>query len=923
MPAYLCPDAAAGTTLATRGAPSTVAVADTESPAVRRAVRDLAADVSKVCAARMEIAGDPAEARIVVGTVGVSPLVDEAVARGEMDLSRLRTEDGAPHWEGFVLHEAGDRLWIVGADRRGTVFGIYDLCEAMGVSPWWWWADVPVRPRAHVTVPRGLRVADHPSVRYRGIFLNDEEELDAWARAHTSDGTIGPQTYERVFELLLRLKGNYIWPAMHVNAFNADPENGRLADEMGVVVGTSHCDMLLRSNENEWGPWLAERGGQHVEYDYSIPGGNREALHDYWRGSIKQNRGYEVTWTLGMRGIHDSGFHTRAIDEDDSLTPEQKRRARVELLGRVIADQRRLLADELGADLAQEAPQTFVPYKEVLPLYDDDLDLPDDVTVVWSDDSYGHIRRFPDAGERARPGGHGLYYHSSYWSPPSRSYLWISSMPLAHMKNELRKAWDQGIRTLWVDNVGALKPLEQDVEFFLRAAWEAGKETTTADTTDFLAGWIDRSFSGGHGRRVAEVLEDFAQVTHVRRIEQLTSRVFSQTAWGDESARRLARLRAQYDAVNEVIAALPESERDAFVQLVALKVHASYLTNAQFCFADRSTLAHEQGKLPAADHYLAVSRRFDALRRALIRHYNTVVSGGKWDGIMTPDAFPPPATAQYPAARPALTLSAPRLGVVTWGDEHPSEHPRLRFSPHGSTTKWIEVFSTGAGAVDFTITADDWIELPVTAGRVEIERRLVVRIPEPSRVTGRQGRIAVHSPADGRTVIVAVSVEDPPSADPARASHLEADGYVCVAAADTVARADGTTTTWAEIPRLGRHEGSLLEVRRAPAGGSPGSTATGPRSPGAQRHRGRLLPYSDCRGARLVARCLPQRRGRQPSDRGPWPAACSRSERLPRPRALPRPARHRRGRAGRRPRCDGTTVDTARRAHSPGFSSMC
>ncbi|MFJ9087900.1 glycosyl hydrolase 115 family protein [Streptomyces sp. NPDC102384] len=815
---YLSDDTDTGVVLAAEGTPTSIAVAATESAAVQRAVQDLARDLATVCGAVTSTVDDPGRARIVVATVGDSGHLDETetAVPAALDLSALKDEAGQLHWEGYLLQEADGQLWIVGADRRGTIFGVYDLCEAMGVSPWYWWADVPVRHRPHVTVHRGTRVADHPSVRYRGIFLNDEEELDAWARRHTDDTTIGPGTYERVCELLLRLKGNYLWPAMHVNAFNADPDNGRLADRMGVVIGTSHCDMLLRSNQHEWEPWLAERGGQHVEYDYSLDGPNREALHEYWHQSIKQNGSYEVTWTLGMRGIHDSGFHTRAIDEDDSLSAEDKHRARVNLLGQVIADQRRLLSDELGAEQAGKAPQIFVPYKEVLPLYADGLDLPEDITLVWSDDSYGHLRRFPDEQELRRSGGHGLYYHSSYWSPPSRSYLWVSSTPPAQMRNELRKAWERGIRTLWVNNVGPLKPLEQDVELFLRCAWEAGKETTTADTTVYLEQWIDRTFSGGHGRHVAALLQDYAQLNNVRKVEQLTSRVFSQTAYGDEGGRRLAQLRRLYDDANAVMAALPERERDAFMQLVAFKVHAAYLANAQFYFADRSTLAFEQGKFPAADHWLAVSRRFDALRRALIAHYNTVMAEGRWQDIMTPDAFPPPATAQYPAARPALTLGEPGLGIVAWGETTPRDRPQLTFSPHGTATKWLEVFNTGAGAVDYTISSDsDWIVLPEAGGSVRTERRLEVGVLNPLGVAGCSGHITVHSPTDGRTVVVTVHVEASaaPRVEPARPCHLEADGYVCVPATATAARQDGTDLTWTEVDRLGHGSGSLLEVR--------------------------------------------------------------------------------------------------------------
>ncbi|GAA3614351.1 glycosyl hydrolase 115 family protein [Kineosporia mesophila] len=811
----LLDDAADGVTLAVRGTGTSIAVARAETPAVQRAVRDLVADLTKVCSPVVSTTGRRDHARVVIGTVGTSPLIDEAIARGELDIDGLADTDGRLRWEGYLLHTLNDTLWIVGADRRGTIFGIYTLCEAMGVSPWWWWADVPTREREHITIGRAVRVADHPSVRYRGLFLNDEEELDAWARAHTRDGTIGPQTYERIFELLLRLRANYIWPAMHVNAFNAAAENGRLADEMGIVVGTSHCDMLLRSNQHEWQPWLESQEDDGVEYDYSLDGANRDALKSYWSGSVEQNRAYDVTWTLGMRGIHDSGFATRAIDEEPDLSEEQKHRARVALLSQVIRDQRRILMDTL--DSGTPAPmQTFVPYKEVLDLYDDGLDVPDDVTIIWSDDSFGHIRRFPDADERRRSGGHGLYFHSSYWSPSSRSYLWISSMPLAQMRHELRKAWDRGIRTLWVDNIGALKPLEQDAEFFLRHAWEAGKETSTADTTDFLTQWVDRSFSGGHGHTVAGLLERWAETTQVRRVEHLTHQAFSQTAYGDEAGRRVRDLRDCFDAVNRVLLALPEAERDAFFQLVAFRVYASYLAGAQFMFADRSTLSFGQGKAQAADLYLDWSRHFDQLRRKLIRHYNQAVSGGKWDGIMTPDVFPPPATAQFPAARPALTIGEPGLGVVVWGEERPSASPTIAFVAHDQAPRWIEVFNTGSEAVDFQILADDWIEVAVRSGRVSTEQRIHVRPHIWAGAAERSGTITIRDLATSVTLNIAVMMAAGVPAGVEPGTFMETDGIVSVPAGGGLVK--DPPGGWSAVLRPGRRDGSLLEAHS----GSPG-----------------------------------------------------------------------------------------------------
>lgn len=318
----------------------------------------------------------------------------------------LTDKYGQPHKEMYRLEVRNGTLTITGSDRRGTVYGIYTFCEWMGVSPWYFFADVPVRPKTELALPEGYFVEDWPSVEYRGIFINDEEELDAWVRNYLGEATIGVKTYEKIFELLLRLKANYIWPAMHVNSFNMNPENGALADRMGIVVGTSHCDMLMRSNNREWKPWTERKGYADAVYDYSVEGRNREILKEYWRESVEQNRDFEVCYTLGMRGIHDSGFETRGLE---GATEEERRQAKINLLEEIISDQRDILKGTLGRDTMM----TFIPYKEVLELYDHGLKIPEDMTLVWANDNYGYIRRYPSEAEKKRSGGNGIYYHNS------------------------------------------------------------------------------------------------------------------------------------------------------------------------------------------------------------------------------------------------------------------------------------------------------------------------------------------------------------------------------------------------------------------------------------------------------------------------------------------------------------------------------
>lgn len=596
--------------------------------------------------------------RIIVGTTGQT---DEIVH--DAGLERLRDEEGNLRKEAFLLQEKNGELFIVGSDRQGTIYGIYEFCEKwLGVSPWYFFADVPVRAKQEVEIPSGFVQADWPSVEYRGIFINDEEELEHWVQRYMGEPTIGVKTYEKIFELLLRLKMNYIWPAMHVNSFNAVRENGALADRMGIVVGTSHCDMLMRSNNREWYPWLRKKGYTDAVYDFSLPGRNREILKEYWRESIEQNRDFEVSYTLGMRGIHDSGFEVRALE---GKTGRELLEAKIELLDSVIKTQEELLRENLG----KETVKTFVPYKEVLELYDNGLEVPEDLTLIWVNDNYGYVRRYPGEKEKRRRGGNGLYYHNSYWAPPGGSYLFICSIPLSHTRNELKKAYEEGIRKIWVTNFGAMKPLEQQMSFYAAYAWEAGREgALTEDEQAFLRQWIDRTFSGGYGAELAPILTEFDQLTNARKVEQMDFDAFSQTAWGDEAAGRIHRYEEMFAVVNRIWKSLPEEEQDAFFQMIGMKVHAAYYTNLMYYYADRSNLCMAQGKKKAARKYTDLCREFDHARRSMLHYYNHVMAGGKWNGILTPEDFPPPRTAMHPACMPPVGELSPVEEILSAED---------------------------------------------------------------------------------------------------------------------------------------------------------------------------------------------------------------------------------------------------------------
>lgn len=667
-----------------------------KSEAVRIAARNLEGDIEKVFSGDIHV-------ELIYNDNGcnVSEYKDDKNNQNISTIVIHREELGKKEAYSHLVKDGV--LYIGGQDRRGMIYGIYELSRWLGVSPWYYFADVPVKNRDSAVLAEGYHYSDYPSVEYRGIFINDEEELDKWVRLHLGEETIGVKAYEKIFELLLRLRANYIWPAMHVNSFNVKRENGELADRMGIVVGTSHCDMLMRSNNREWYPWLKKKGYTDVEYDYSIPGKNREVLDEYWRESVEQNKDFEVGYTLGMRGIHDSGFETKSLK---GLEGAKLRKAKIELLQTIIAAQEKILSDTLD----DEPLKSFVPYKEVLELYDNGLEVPEDLTLIWTNDNYGYIRRYPGEKEKKRKGGNGIYYHNSYWAAPGMSYLFINSIPLAHTRNELYKAWNEGIRKVWVLNVGAIKPLEQEINFYLDFAWEVGKKNPqkrTDDVDEYLKLWINETFSGEHGEKMARVLNDFSQLTNVRKIELMDSDVFSQTAYGDEATVRINRYRRLVGDADSVYNALPDNEKDAFFQICLMKIHAAYYTNCMFYYADRSALCTRQGKGQAAYKYAGLSREYDDKRRKLILYYNNVMADGKWSGILTPEDFPPPRTAMLPACVVPLTplnKIEKKLIVTLWNDED-----SLTFVDY--KTKWFELANAGAGKLNVSVELPQWLEI--------------------------------------------------------------------------------------------------------------------------------------------------------------------------------------------------------------------
>jgi hypothetical protein len=584
-----------------------------------------------------------------------APMVAQVARAGHVDLSAL-----VGGWERYVRAAVainGQRiLLIAGSDRRGAIYGVTDLSRALGISPWSWWADVTPRRRATVAIDDATIVSRTPSVQYRGIFLNDEDwGLEPWA-AKTLDrgtGNIGAHTYERVFQLMWRLKANTLWPAMHSvsTPFYADPANAPLADRYAIVIGTSHAEPMLRNNLREWQEAL--RG----PFDFTR---RPKAILDYWRERVAATRDTEVMYTLGLRGIHDGPMQ--------GATTTDERRA---ILEKVVGLQRDLLTGTLNRPPAK-IPQVFVAYHELQEAYDAGLTLPSDVTLMWTDDNYGYLRRLSSPSERQRAGGAGIYYHLSYWGRP-HDYLWLGTTHPALIREEMGRAWATDARRLWIVNVGDIKPIEYLSQYFLDLAFDADR--LTQSPLQHLRGFMAEQFGDTDAAEIAAIMMRFYDLAWERRPEFMG---FGETEWvtpnratdyvqsdGEEAQRRLAAYDALAVRAEAVAARLPADRRDAFFELVLYPVRGAAALNERILRLDLAALYARQYRA-SANWYVAGARAAHASLLADTARYNKL-AGGKWDGTMDmmPRRLPVFDEPLWPAWAPS---SKTGCEAALWGE---------------------------------------------------------------------------------------------------------------------------------------------------------------------------------------------------------------------------------------------------------------
>jgi hypothetical protein len=592
----------------------------------------LAQDIQRVTGYLPVVSKDISKVKGVVIIIGSlnSKLVQDLLGPKSSAVLGLKDK-----WESYLIKvidkpyaNINSALVIAGSDKRGTAYGVFHISEEIGVSPWYWWADVNPVVKKELILQNIDCVSSAPSVKYRGIFLNDEDWcLQPWAAKtfEPETGDIGPKTYAKIFELLLRLKANMIWPAMHpsTKAFYHYPGNKKVAEDYAIVIGSSHAEPMLRNNVDEWD--VKTMGA----FNYLT---NKPNVTKYWEERVKESSKNDAIYTMGMRGVHDSGIEgVKTVAET------------VPLLERIIADQRDLLKKYVNEKVTS-IPQAFTAYKEVLDVYDGGLKLPEDITNVWPDDNYGYIQRLSNPFEQERPGGSGIYYHASYWGRP-HDYLWLSTTNPSLIREEMMKAYEMKSDRLWILNVGDIKPLEYNIQMFMDMAYNAAPFDNSTYVKSHMLDWNTKIFGSQKAKVISDIMREYYQLAFERRPEFMgwsqtepTTKTnyteYNHFYNGDEAQQRIDRYTALESKVMKLRNQMDAKDKDAFYELVYYPVVGAALMNKKFLYRDKSFLYAKQNRASASDYAAMSKQAFDSIVSET-SYYNNQLAGGKWKNMMS------------------------------------------------------------------------------------------------------------------------------------------------------------------------------------------------------------------------------------------------------------------------------------------------
>jgi hypothetical protein len=755
-------------TLSAFGKSTALCINSKDYPGVIRALKDLKTDIGKVTNIEPAILFDkiPHQKEVVIiGTLGKNPLIDKLVKTGKLDIDEIIGK-----WEAFSIQTVEKPLpgidkaiVIVGSDKRGTIYGIYDVSEQIGVSPWYFWSDVPIEHKEALFVKPGI-YTQHPDVRYRGIFINDEAPaLTNWVKEKYGFArpghnppvgnkvvNYGHEFYSKIFELMLRIKANYLWPAMWSNAFNEDDtENPRLADEYGIVMGTSHQEPMIRSQQ-EWDRRYFNTLG-HWNYN-----AHPDTLYNFWREGVRRNKNFESVITMGLRGANDS-----------EIGGDMK--SNIAMVENIVTKQQQIIREEMNHDLSK-VPQTWCLYKEIMDYYNEGMRVPDNITLLWSDDNWGNIRRLPTPDERKRSGGSGIYYHFDYHGGP-RSYEWINTNPIAKIWDQMSLAGQYGADRIWIVNVGHFKGYELPMEYFMSLAWNTGK-WTNSNINEYTRLWVTREFGSAHANEIADIISKYTKFNGRRKPESLTPHTYSLVNY-HEAENVVSEFNKITDQAEFIYNKLPPEKRNAFYEMVLFPAKAGATVNGMYLAAAKNNLFASQKRASTNDMEILTKTFFQA-DTDLMKYYNQVFAGGKWNHFMDEThigytSWMPPKVNSLDAIK-LIKIQVPDSAVLGVGIEGTEsgwpgsvEKATLpEFDIFNGRQHYIEIFNRGKVSFEYTITSSvPWLAFSESKGLMaNKDNRILVNLDETKLPEGKSMGV-IHISGAGKDVSIAVSAFKP------------------------------------------------------------------------------------------------------------------------------------------------------------------
>ncbi len=829
-----------------------------------RAISDLQKDFERISGKKPSLVSNENELTsaslpIIVGTLGKSSLVDRFEKEGIINLDNIKGQ-----WEAYKICIVENpvkgiekALIIAGSDKRGTVFGIYELSELIGVSPWYYWGDVEIEHADTIELPvEKLTQTEMPDVKYRGIFLNDEENLAEWSKQFITkkggeQGTFNSVVYAKIFELMLRLKANTLWPAMHAcsDAFNEykNPKTGvsynaELADKYGIVMSSSHCELLLRDNEGEWQDWCIKNSSKYnmtknenwrKSYDFTL---NPEGMKAYWEERVAENYRFENIYMIGLRGVHDSSVNCVNLKDTSTAGKAGVVKAAVEAQLEILEKYEKKLAKETGEEVSFQT--AYCPYKEAADYLSYDISLPDDCFIVYSDDNHGYVRAAPTDADKKKYGGFGAYYHLSVWGCPS-SYLWLCHTPLTIMAEEMRRAYYSGTDDCWIVNVGDIKPAEFQTEYFLKLGWDIEKYTEQ-NTEEYSAEFLMQNFGldPESAKKQASMLTDLYQIMRNYYPENIdtyigqNNEVYSVSEYGSEGLIVLYKVTEICKQSEKLMNSLPKGKRDSYYEMFHYTVYSYMLLLQKHVYKEMNLLCYEQGRYACANAYADLSEKAYQLILDEVAYYNKQLANGKWNKIMNPynSEIPMPPAEPQVKRYPITSDSFEGVGVFAEGERDASVVPTLSFGSLNDNIRFIDVFAYSSKEQSFAITAPSYVIVKDSSGKalegtksgentvydlkVTLEERYHISIDwssfSPAEYRGSVLSVSSLSGTSNVNIEASKHALDPSRED--KKGYYEENGLISIEAEHFSSNVSANSFKWVYIDGLGRSGGCMMAL---------------------------------------------------------------------------------------------------------------